>query len=1224
MVRAKVTPSRSANTISDYLGGRLLVRDPVTLGQVLEDVRAKWPVIEEENFLETPKAGYRAVHMQVEIAPGFTAELQLVPETIGRVQEKAHVLYNKWKRTTISPAQVKFYKRDMAKAEQIFAEAWVKSPFNLLQTVLAPKPARAGGAAVGEGGLPKLKFYHPPQTPEKYRTADISDQFVGDIRETFGKYHAYIVPLPRGSGPVVAEFKNLRNVTEAKTRIQEWVRDNPAQPAAELTSQGPQTVIPGAERTTGREFIEAQADKRIKGTKSQKAVDEGLFDVAGRGQQDMFSQPPRARNQEAWRDRLAPVTNERGPVSNPERQIDTAAGPARVVFPDELHARLYDLAGKPDKAETQALYDAFKGFVLERFERPSDVVALAREYRDELHDSATLNVTARGGKTEPAPFVVDPDRQAAYLLKQRPGFAETAEFYTFPGPISGLKQQWHRAANEIIDWLAEGKYSPFARYMGGYPFKDPTMGALPERGEYLAKRGLTQGAIYRTNRMAGRLNDKLRKASETDQRAALDYLTTANADPKTVPASVRGAAVAAKSSIKKLGRELVRRGLISQEAFDKHADAYLPRVYLKHLMERTGFGAGLKVSDQGYLKKRTDIPVEYRDLYLGEIKDVGFLVTKALSQPARDLAMIDFLRDLSRSPEWVLPESMVEWTAPGMTSPRKVTPYWLKSEADLLRRRAAAMPDLGQRARAKAVADQMDQTANTALGTIRGVPKDFRQMPDSPRYGDLRGLVVRKEIHDDIVGASGFWTGEKGAYDKTFDKLAKFNAFWKMMKVPFNPPTQIRNFVSNAVLLDMSGVPFERLPVLYARAFNEIRKNGKFYRIAVKHGVPASTFTAEELYRIRPDLLRVRGEKGGIVGKLSKMAEPLARLAKKPGDLYQFSETWGKTVKIIDAMEREGLSETKAVAIAQEALFDYSLVPNLVKSLRSRPIGAPFITFYYKAFPAVMKGAVKHPGKMAKYYLLPYVLGDLLVASLNDVDDDEVKKLRKALAQWMQDQGHVYIYPYRDESGRWTFTNFGYFLPWAMHERTARNTMEVATGEYGGSVNDFFSEVGVLGGPMPQIISAMQTGIDPFTGREIIKDTDPPREQMYKLMMYVWRMGGPSWLTDRGVVGHMSRSLTQTPNYYGDPPLSPEQAAARAVGVNIYPVDPIASRQRNIRRKSGEIKDQQRALRGVTRHKGLTPDQKQNLRRQYKAQIDLLVEDLRRYRKESAVHPNLR
>ena len=61
----------------------------------------------------------------------------------------------------------------------------------------------------------------------------------------------------------------------------------------------------------------------------------------------------------------------------------------------------------------------------------------------------------------------------------------------------------------------------------------------------------------------------------------------------------------------------------------------------------------------------------------------------------------------------------------------------------------------------------------------------------------------------------------------------------------------------------------------------------------------------------------------------------------------------------------------------------------------------------------------------------------------------------------MRDQGHVYLYPYKDESGRWAFVNYGYFLPWAMHERTARNTMQVATGDYGGSVNDFMSEVGV-------------------------------------------------------------------------------------------------------------------------------------------------------------------
>ena len=96
------------------------------------------------------------------------------------------------------------------------------------------------------------------------------------------------------------------------------------------------------------------------------------------------------------------------------------------------------------------------------------------------------------------------------------------------------------------------------------------------------------------------------------------------------------------------------------------------------------------------------------------VEDVGFLVMKALAQPARDLALQDFLRDISRNPYWTLQESAVSWTAPGMTRPRIVTPFWLKKEADLLRRRALAMPE-GQRERAKAVADQMDETAENGL-----------------------------------------------------------------------------------------------------------------------------------------------------------------------------------------------------------------------------------------------------------------------------------------------------------------------------------------------------------------------------------------------------------------------------------------------------------------------------------------------------------------------------
>lgn len=806
---------------------------------------------------------------------------------------------------------------------------------------------------------------------------------------------------------------------------------------------------------------------------------------------------------------------------------------------------------------------------------------------------------------------------------QRPA----GSLYSFPGPVvDTLQRAWRKVADRTIDALAEGRYSPFARWMGGYPFKDPTMGKLPGRGEYLGKRGEVQGQIFRFNRMANKLNDTLRRANEAERMAIYEYLTTKNAKPGDVPAKFRGAAVASKSLIKKTGRDLVRRGLLSKEAYEKHADAYLPRVYLKFLMERSPFTTGLKKSEEGYLKNRIeDLPQEYRDLFLGEIRDPGFLVTKAVSVPARDMALQDFLRDLTYNGRWVLPESTVEWTAPGMTRPRKVTPFWLKKESEILRDRARRMEDPGAQQRASAVADQMQATADRALGDLRGnVPKDYRQMPDSPRYGDLRGLVVRKEIYNDLVGPSALWIGEKGFYDKTWDKLGTANAIWKMMKVPLNPPTQVRNFVSNGVLLNLSGVPLARLPALYARALREIRKNGKHYRVAVKHGIPASTFSAEELVQIMPDVLRVRGQKGGVSSRLYKMAEPLARLTKAPGDLYQFSETWGKTVKIIDAMERQGMTERQAVAAAQEALFDYSLVPPLVKSLRSRPIGAPFITFYYKAFPAVTKAAIRDPGKMAAYYLLPYLLGDALLANLRDVEPEDVDKLREALPEWMREQGHTYVYPYKDESGRWTFTNFGYFLPWAMHERTLRNAYEIGTGEYGGSVGDLFSEFGILGGPVPQVGAVLMTGIDPFTQRRVFEETDPPKVQLYKALTWAWNLAGPSWLSDRGVVGHVQRSLQDEPNYYGEPPLSVPQALARGAGVNIYPVDPEVSRARNLRRMRFDIEEIRRAGRRTMRHRGLSEEKREDLQEQYREKMLEAIERLREYEKRSVVHPNLR
>ena len=54
------------------------------------------------------------------------------------------------------------------------------------------------------------------------------------------------------------------------------------------TDQGLQHVIPGAERISERARLERRMAAPLKPTKPQKPADDGLFDVAGRGQGELF------------------------------------------------------------------------------------------------------------------------------------------------------------------------------------------------------------------------------------------------------------------------------------------------------------------------------------------------------------------------------------------------------------------------------------------------------------------------------------------------------------------------------------------------------------------------------------------------------------------------------------------------------------------------------------------------------------------------------------------------------------------------------------------------------------------------------------------------------------------------------------------------------------------------------------------------------------------------
>lgn len=748
------------------------------------------------------------------------------------------------------------------------------------------------------------------------------------------------------------------------------------------------------------------------------------------------------------------------------------------------------------------------------------------------------------------------------------------------------------------------------------------IGGLPDRESYLKMRYAAQGVIANVDRIGRELYDTFSKASVDDQGAAYTYLTTRDQSPSIIESdTVREHAVKTKNMIDTVGRALVQRGLLSEEAFEAHRGAYLPRLYLKHLLSAhdwKAIGTGKKPSEMGYLKHRKDIPADVREVLLGEVKDPGFLSAVGFTRSMRDMALLDWMAKVAQNDEWALPASMVVWNG------RRVTPFWLASEADSLRKRLEFYDSDEAKAKARKIADEMDRVANAAIGDLRFDEKQWKQMPNTGRYGRLRGLVVRKEIYDDVVGVGAFMPEDASWAEKIFGyggAGTKVTQVWKATKVSLNPPSQVRNFVSNAVLLHLSGVPFVMVPVRIAQAARAMRTDGEAWRVAKKYGVTANTFAAQELIRIEREMLDMKARDAGPFAFIH-IANIAAKVIGAAGDVYQAMEALFKTAKIIDAMKR-GAPAEEAVLQANKWLFDYSLVAPSIRYLRNAPVGAPFLTFTAKVAPRMLEVMAFHPWRLIPYVAMAYSI-PMLVASMLGVDPDDLDKLKKLLPESWQDKGHVYVLPIKDEAGRWQVVDLSYFLPWAMFTEAASEARR-------GDIIGMTKTLGLLGGPLPDLISAWKTGRDPFTGKDIVPKGAPPSLQAGALATYVMDMFLPPFMSSRGIVGidladpdgalsgKLVKALEGETNRYGDPRSTVAQAGASIVGVNVRSVDPLTDRANKIRVARREVEDTRQEMRTKLLDRSLSPEARERIRDRYVAEMKRRQEKLMELERETRV-----
>ena len=755
------------------------------------------------------------------------------------------------------------------------------------------------------------------------------------------------------------------------------------------------------------------------------------------------------------------------------------------------------------------------------------------------------------------------------------------------------------------------------------------LGGLPEMKEYMKLRYITGGRIREIERVATKFYDDLKpylspvESNLTEQQIRTNkkqlnaYMEGGkDADVNLIAdTKLRKIAEDSKKAIDKVGVLLVNNGLLPQSKFEENRGSYLPRLYMKHILNNP---SGERLA---YLRSRKDLSEE-ASMILGDIQELSpeYRILKGIERPLRDMQILDFFNEVSKNKKWAIRDGdmLVDIEQGGVK--KKVSALWMLEEASRLREQANYF-----REREPAQADQMEQIAKgyeevagpvaeaLNFGNAKPLNELFVRIPTSKHYGALRGVAVRKEIYDDIIGTYNLGDGDN-AFSKAIATMEKGTSIWKLLKVPLNPPTVVRNIGSNMILMNLvGGIPIHKVMPRMVQAMSEIRNNGKHWKIAQKYGIEGTAFTSAEMYKVEQSFIDLLQENHPM-GSITRFFDPRIatnKLFKKAGDVYQWTESVGKTAIIIDAMERQNLNEFDSFLLAQKALFDYSDVPKAGKLFRKAPIGMPFFTFYYKAFPALVETAINHPFRFAPYIALSAGL-TALTAYAFGFEDDEEEKLVKRLAPYLRDRTGVYPLPYKDSDGRYQFIDIGYFFPWTMYTDLIK---DVSNGRF----SEAQRTTGFLSGPFSDIFLALKTNRDPFTQRTIWEERDPVQDRIMNILSYTWSLGMPSWITPNGAISKTVNALQDIPRTNGSPADTVPQALLRFVGVNVYGLDTEETVIRNIKQMKQEIENIKQRHKYRMSNESMTAEEREAADLRYYELLMRKMNELQQYQIDTAI-----
>jgi hypothetical protein len=197
---------------------------------------------------------------------------------------------------------------------------------------------------------------------------------------------------------------------------------------------------------------------------------------------------------------------------------------------------------------------------------------------------------------------------------------------------------------------------------------------------------------------------------------------------------------------------------------------------------------------------------------------------------------------------------------------------------------------------------------------------------------------------------------------------------------------------------------------------------------------------------------------------------------------------------------------TEAGIAARKMFLDYDIDARWVRAARQSVL--PFVSWSYAIMPVLGRLAITRPWAMVNMLTAIAIMNSIM-------DDEDDEEWRKKGPEAVRDKAlwgmgpHMYMrVPFLGDDQNPVYWNIGKSIPMmALFQPPAGESKLMGQDWYPGFLNP--------SGPYVALLANALLNVDPFTGKELYKETDTNPQKIVNSTKAVWDVMAPSWASTR-------------------------------------------------------------------------------------------------------------